>query len=110
MQATTPLLRPGRSPLLPCLLTALTLLATALLLWPTLARTAPPPEVAIELSADQLTALTDAYENGLPNPDPDDPCDRLQLLTYKSFGKWKRQFSRRGCSGRAWQLFHRRFH
>lgn len=60
--------------------------------------TTPPPEVAIELSADELLALETAYEQGFdhPQPDGDDPCERLRLLPYKKLSAWRKQFRKRG--------------
>lgn len=87
--------RPGRGLLLPCFF----LSVLCLLLWWLSANwvaTVPPPEVAIELNEDQLSALADAYEHGISNPEPDDPCKRIKMLSGKQLSKWRRQFSRRG--------------
>ncbi|MCO6493036.1 MAG: hypothetical protein J5I98_31745 [Phaeodactylibacter sp.] len=56
----------------------------------------PPDEVAIELTDAQVTELTEAYEHGFNNPEPDDPCKRLQLLPYKKLSAWRKQFRKRG--------------
>ncbi|WP_282774575.1 hypothetical protein [Phaeodactylibacter xiamenensis] len=60
--------------------------------------TTSPPEAAIELSTDELLALEAAYEQGFDHPDPDgdDPCQRLQLLPYKKLSAWRKQFRKRG--------------
>ena len=80
------------------LLLLLTLLILGLLLPIFYLPTSPPPEVAIELSADELLALATAYEQGFdhPQPDGDDPCQRLRLLPYKKLSAWRRQFRKRG--------------
>lgn len=59
-------------------------------------KTAPPEEVAIELSDAQLVELEAAFENGFDNPEPNDPCQRLRLLPYKKLSTWRKQFGRRG--------------
>jgi hypothetical protein len=61
-------------------------------------QTSPPPDVAIELSESQLDELQEAYESGFDHPDPEegDPCTRLQMLPYKKFSTWKKQFQKRG--------------
>lgn len=59
-------------------------------------RATPPDEVAIELTDAQLTELQEAFEHGFDNPEPDDPCKRLQLLPYKKLSTWRKQFSKRG--------------
>ena len=56
----------------------------------------PPPEAAIELTDAQLVELTEAYEHGFNNPEPDDPCTRLQLLPHKKLSAWRKQFRKRG--------------
>ena len=56
----------------------------------------PPAEAAIELNDAQLAELTEAYEHGFNNPEPDDPCTRLQLLPYKKLSAWRKQFRKRG--------------
>lgn len=63
-----------------------------------LLRTSPPPKVAIELTEQQLTELTTAYKSGFDHPDPGngDPCQRLQLLTYKKLSAWRKRFRKRG--------------
>ncbi len=60
--------------------------------------TSPPPEIAIELTDQQLTELTEAYNSGFDHPDPNqnDPCQRLQLLPYKKLSAWRKQFRKRG--------------
>ena len=40
--------------------------------------------------------MEEAYEHGLENPEPDDPCKRLELLPYKKLSAWRKQFSKRG--------------
>jgi hypothetical protein len=63
-------------------------------------RTAPPPEVAIELTPAQESALAHAYAHGIDPGDPgdggDSSCERLRLLPYKKLRTWRRQFQRRG--------------
>ena len=61
-------------------------------------RTSPPPDVAIELSRAQETALAHAYTHGIDPGEPGDggPCDRLRLLPHKKLRTWRRQFERRG--------------
>ncbi len=58
----------------------------------------PPDEVGIELTDAQLTELTEAYEHGFDNPEPDGPCTRLQLLPYKKLSTWRKQFRKRGST------------
>lgn len=58
--------------------------------------TSPPDEVAIELTNNQLLELEDAFENGFENPEPNDPCRRLQLLPFKKLSTWRQQFRKRG--------------
>ena len=66
---------PARPPLYgPSLFTLFALfalLAVALLLPIFYLPTSPPPEVAIELSAEELLALATAYEQGFDHPQPD---------------------------------------
>ena len=61
-------------------------------------RTTPDPGVAIELSDSELMELDAAYNTGFDNPDPEgnDPCERLRLLPYKKLSAWRKQFSKRG--------------
>ena len=61
-------------------------------------KTSPPPEVSIDVTEDQLQALTEAYDRGFdhPNPNSNDPCDRLKLLPYKKLSAWRKQFRKRG--------------
>jgi len=59
-------------------------------------KTSPPGEVAIELTHVQLAELEDAFLNGFDNPEPNDPCRRLQLLPFKKLSAWRKQFSKRG--------------
>lgn len=59
-------------------------------------KTSPPAEVAIELTHVQLAELEDAFLNGFDNPEPNDPCRRLQLLPFKKLSAWRKQFSKRG--------------
>ncbi len=63
-----------------------------------LARASPPPEIAVELTEQQLAEITEAYESGFDHPDPDgqDPCRRLRLLPHKKLSTWRKQFQRRG--------------
>lgn len=56
----------------------------------------PPAEVAVELTDAQLAELSEAYEQGFNNPQPDDPCERLRLLPYKKLSTWRKQFRKRG--------------
>jgi len=60
--------------------------------------TSPPPEVSIELDDAQLAALEQAYKQGFDHPQPDgeDPCERLRLLPYKKLSVWRKQFRKRG--------------
>ena len=90
---------PARPPLYgPSLFPLLALLAVALLLPIFYLPTSPPPEVAIELSADELLALATAYEQGFDHPQPngEDPCQRLRLLPYKKLSAWRQHFRKRG--------------
>ena len=62
-------------------------------------RTSPPSEVKLELTENQLTELTEAYQSGFDHPEPNgsgDPCRRFQLLPYKKLSAWRRQFRTRG--------------
>lgn len=59
-------------------------------------KTSPPGELAIELTDVQLAELDDAYLNGFDNPEPNDPCKRLQLLPFKKLSTWQKQFRKRG--------------
>jgi hypothetical protein len=59
-------------------------------------KTSPPPEVAIDLTDAQLAELEEAFKQGFENPEPNDPCKRLQFLAYKKLSKWRKQFRKRG--------------
>lgn len=59
-------------------------------------KTTPPGEVGIELTDAQLAALEDAYLHGFNNPEPNDPCKRLQMLPFKKLSAWRKQFRKRG--------------
>ncbi|MBK7407968.1 MAG: hypothetical protein IPJ40_07740 [Saprospirales bacterium] len=59
-------------------------------------KTTPPGEVGIELTDAQLIALEDAYLHGFNNPEPNDPCKRLQMLPFKKLSAWRKQFCKRG--------------
>ena len=61
-----------------------------------LLKTSPPTEVAIELTDLQLAELEEACLNGFNNPEPNDPCTRLQMLPFKQLSTWKKQFRKRG--------------
>jgi hypothetical protein len=61
-----------------------------------LLKTAPPAEVTIELTDAQLADLEDAWLHGFDNPEPNDPCARLQMLPFKKLTAWRKQFSKRG--------------
>lgn len=98
------------------LLLLLLLTGTGLLFWQTLnletgndygefillerfiAKTAPPDDVAVELTGNQLQELAEAYDSGFDHPDPgnNDPCKRLQLLPHKKLSTWRKQFRKRG--------------
>ena len=58
--------------------------------------TRPPSDVGIELTSAQASSLDAAYRSGFPNPNDDDPCERLRMLPQKTLKVWRKQFRKRG--------------
>ncbi len=58
-----------------------------------LLRTETPP---IELTNEQVEAITELYNDGIEFSNPNDPCQKLKLLGLKKLNKWVYQFKKRG--------------